>query len=269
MSPLRILGPGACLVTCLACSRPLAEQLPGEWEVLCRTDSEATTACLGRERELIKRFAADGTITQRSIRGGAGMTGRWTLQGRDLELVFEGGGLRLRERYRARVVDGQLVLWAVDHGFGSILGRVGAAFQPAPGPVAGSAPVERRLGGVRYRLPVPSGHRLGRDDNNRQRWDPPSGEGLQYQITVAPRGRSLEAGRWVVEPCRPRQGPLPLGSSSEQVSGVERKTGVTTIACVEGTELYAMCAASHTRGYLEPAEAEAAGKVCQGLSATR
>lgn len=168
-------------------STPLPEGIVGEWEVLCRTDRESTSTCLGKEdMGMFKVFRPGGQVTSGSTQG-TSMNGTYTLEGNRLVLEFRGGGMRLTERYRARIENDRLVLWHTMNEFGVVHGRKGAKFEAAAGPTSSGKPVSHQIGGLRYTIAVPAKYRLTRDDNNRQRWSPASGDGLQVRLTLSPR----------------------------------------------------------------------------------
>lgn len=263
------------LVVLAACSKggdrkPLGEAIVGEWQTVCRTDQEATTSCLGDERDpLVHAFAPGGTFV---LSGGPGapMQGTWTVAGDRVEVTFVGGGMTLREVSRARIVDGQLVMWMADLGFGSILRRRGApATVASSGAASDGSPIARELGGVRYTLALPAGYRLARDDNRRQRWEPVAGDGLRFAITVAPRARSGRPdGTFATPPCGDEP-PFESSTGGKLVGGVERDTSIGVGVCVAGSALSIQCDAEHSRGYLEPADREPARAVCRSLRVTR
>ena len=175
----------------VACSgsppRPLAEEILGEWEVLCRTDQESTATCLGKEElGMYKNFRAGGLLVT-GVRGRDPMEGSWALSGDQLTMLFAGGGVRLEEVYRARIEDGRLVLWVPSKGFGSVLGRAGAPFEPSASAPTGGGPTTHAIGGVRYTLVLPPEYRLTRDDNNRQAWSPASNDGFVVQLSLSGR----------------------------------------------------------------------------------
>jgi hypothetical protein len=249
-------------------ARPLADAILGAWEVWCRTDQEPTATCLGREDAgLFKIFRAGGQLTA-GARGGTSLDGRWTLDGDRLALAFTGGGLSLREEYRARIQDDRLILWNAEQGWGAIHGREGAPFRAAASPVSDGAPIAGELGGVRYSLRLPAGYRLTRDDNRRRRYGPASGRGLVVALTVSPRGQTEVDGRWATPPCNDRDWGGVVGSS-EAVDGVERDTSIGRSWCVDGTDRVLWCSAEHTRGYLEPGEKAAALALCESLDLAR
>ncbi len=248
-------------------SRPLAEAILGDWEVLCRTDSASTATCLGKENDgLYKHFQPGGTLVAGAV-GGTAMTGTWTLRGDELELAFEGGGLHLGETYRARIEDGKLVLWYPSGKFGSVLGRVGAAFEPAPSKTSSDERTSHEIGGVGYQLALPADYRLVRDDNNRQQWAPSAGAGFAVRLTLSPRAQTQVDGKFVTPPCDDRDHGRGLGSG-EMIDGVQRDTSVGTSICLEGTDKTLMCSTEHTRGYLEQAEKDTALGFCQSLVVT-
>ncbi len=249
-------------------ARPLAEAILGDWEVWCRTDEEATATCLGKEDAgLFKRFRPGGALTAGSTQG-TSMDGTWRLDGDSLTLEFTGGGLQLTEHYRARIADDHLILWSVDHDWGVIHGRRGTGFEAAPSPVTDGAPITAELGGVRYSLALPAGYRMTRDDNQRRNYGPSAGEGLVVELVASPRSQTEVDGRWVTPPCNPYDYGGVSGSS-ETIDGVERETSIGLSLCVDGTELVLHCGASHSRGYLEPSEKDAALALCRSLRLVR
>lgn len=258
----------ALVGACCGPSRPLSEAILGEWEVLCRTDKESTATCLGKEDDgLYKHFLPGGRLVS-GARRGTSMTGTWTLTGDGLVLSFEGGGMHLQEGYRARIEDDKLVLWYRSQGFGSVLGRVGAAFEPAPSVHSSGERTSHAIGDVAYALALPAGYRLVRDDNNRQQWAPTSGLGFTVLLTLSPRAQTLVDGEFVTPPCNDYDYGGVSGSSST-IDGVERSTSIGTSLCLEGSEQVLMCSAEHTRGYLEDPEKDGALALCKSLVVTR
>ncbi|MCA9711906.1 MAG: hypothetical protein KDK70_39075, partial [Myxococcales bacterium] len=253
----------------LACQRkPLPEAILGEWEVLCLTDRISTSTCLSKEDDGLYSVFHPGGRLESGARAGTSMTGTWRLEGDRLTLTFSGGGLTLREEYRARIEDDRLVLWYATGGFGKILGRRGAAFEPAASPVSDGAPVTRTLGGVRYSLALPPGYRLTRDDNRRQSWGPREGEGLEVKLSVSERSQTLQGDQWVTPPCNPYD----WGGESHElttIDGVERSVSIGRSHCIDGTNLVLMCSTEHGRGHLEPAEEAAALALCDSIELQR
>lgn len=257
------------LVACGACTsppRPLPEAILGEWELLCRTDSEATSNCLGKEDSgLYKNFGADGKVVI-GARTGSSMQGTWKLEGEILLLEFNGGGMRLEEVYEARIADDRLVLWYASRGFGSVYGRVGAPFEPAASKTAASSgPTEHTIGGVGYSLVLPRGYRLSRDDNDRQQWRPAEGGGFTVQLVLSPRPKMMVDGRAVTQPCDAGGGGV--SSYHNAVGGVERLVSVGTSVCLGDGELGLSCDVEHSRGYLEEGERGEAAALCESLAA--
>lgn len=258
----------SALVLVVACnggpSKPLAEEILGEWEVLCSTDKESTATCLGKEDQgLYKSFRAGGKLVS-GARQGISMNGTWTLTDGELVLAFEGGGLRLREAYRARIEDGRLVLWYPSQGFGSVLGRAGAPFEPAASKQSADGPTSHAIGGVSYTLALPLGYRLARDDNDRQQWSPSSGAGFTVRLTVSPRAQRRVDGKWATLPCN-EEDYGGVSSSRSVIDGVERGTSIGLSVCLDGRDQVLMCSAGHTRGYLEDVERDAALALCRSL----
>jgi hypothetical protein len=138
----------------------------------------------------------------------------------------------------------------------NVYGRPGAPIT-APTRLATEQGADGVLQGVHYSLRVPVGSRLGLDEPDRQRWEPPTGEGFTYEVSVAER---LKVGG-VIEPCPPLQRPLPISGM-----GGEHEYSTDTTLCVAGTDLSLRCAAEHTRGYLEKSELDVANAVCQTLT---
>ncbi len=248
--------------------RPLAEAIVGEWEVLCRTDAESKSTCLGKENDgLFKLFHEDGSLTAGSTKG-TSMNGQWLLVKERLAIEFTGGGMKLSEEYRARMDKGRLILWNTKLGFGVIHGRKGAEFKAAPSPVTSGVPVSGELGGIGYSLSLPAGYRLTRDDNSRQIWGPTAGVGFTLRLSVTPRAQTQQSGVWVTPACNDYDYGGVLGSSAT-IDGVERETSIGTSLCIDTTNLVMMCSAEHTRGYLEAAEKEAALALCKALKLRR
>jgi hypothetical protein len=254
------------LVACTGSpSRPLAEEILGEWEVLCRTDQESTATCLGKEElGMYKNFRAGGQMVS-GVRKGEPMAGTWALSGDQLTVRVEGGGIRIEEVYRARIEDRRLVLWYPSGGFGSVLGRVGAPFEPSASAPTGGGPTTHAIGGVRYKLVLPPEYRLTRDDNNRQAWSPASNDGFVVQLSLSGRAQRQVEGKWVTPPCNPYDYGG-VSSSGSVIDGVERDTSIGLSICLEHSEQVAMCSAEHTRGYLEKAELDAALALCKSFA---
>lgn len=250
-------------------AKPLPEAILGEWDVWCRTDKEATSTCLGKEDfGLYKVFEPGGGFESGSHQNGAHDRGSWSLDGDELVLTIEGGGLQETERYRARIVGDRLVLWDAAEGFGSVLGRAGVAFAAAAGPTTSGGPVTRQIGAIRYSIALPGGYRLARDDNSRQRWEPASGAGLVVELTLTPRPREEVDGKDVVTPCDHHDDQR-VASSGETIEGVERVTSIGVDLCIDPGDQALMCSAGHSRGYLEPAEKDAALALCTSLAVAR
>lgn len=260
LAVLVVAALGAC--SSKAADPPLAEALPGEWEVWCRTDREGASSCPGREKDgLYKVFQPDGTLVS-GARQGSTMEGRWGLERDELTLTFEGGGMKLTERYRARIADGRLVLWYPSGEFGTVLGRKGATFAAAPTKVTTTSGVTSgAIGGVRYQMMLPAGYRLTRDDNNRQIWSP-SGDGFEVRLSLGPRAQTEVNGEWVTPPCDATDDGI--GSSSQTIDGVERTTSISRSRCLGKQSLH--CSVSHTRGYVEDGERDLASAICKAMS---
>lgn len=257
-----VLGFAAC--SC-ARSRPLREAIVGEWEIVCRTDSEATATCLGREQTILRKtFRADGTMVSSAV-GGTSMEGTWALDGQALVIEHAGGDLAIREDYRARIEDEKLVLWYVTGGFGAVYARRGAEVAFESSEETSGEPVTRPIGGVRYRLSIPSGYRLARDDNQRQRWDPISGDGLTYSLSLTPRSREIVDGRERDIPCEPEQRPLAVSTSGTP----DQTHSVGTSICIATSNQSLACNGGHTRGHLRADEIPTATAVCRTLTLAR
>lgn len=263
------LAPLLLLLACTAAPpRPLIEELVGEWEVWCRTDVESTATCLGKEDHgLYKNFRPGGEVIS-GARRGTEMRGTWTLTGDELAVTFQGGGIQLTERYRARIEDGRLVLWYPSGGFGAVHGRVGATFDAAPGKKASRGRTTHAIGGLAYSLALPADYALTRDDNNRQQWSPTAGEGFVVHLTLSPRPQHQVGGNWVTPPCSEYDGGGVL-SSAREIDGVDRDTSIGRSLCIDGTDHSLMCSTEHTRGYLEQAEHDAALALCTSLTVER
>jgi hypothetical protein len=251
---------------CSSCGSdlPLDEAILGEWEIVCRTDDEATSECIGREQTVfIKLFQPDGTIEASAV-GGSSMSGQWSLVGGELEIVFEGGGMRLEELYRARIEDDRLILWDAERGHGSIYVRRGAPVDIADSEETDGDPVSRTVGGIHYTLAVPDEYRLAEDNERRQRWEPISGEGLTFALTVGNRSRELVGEEWVTPPCEPDTRPLSVGSAGRTIDGVDSTTSVGVMLCVGERDI--SCDAGHTRGYLREEEIAEGTRICRTLT---
>ena len=258
----------ALLVLASACTppRPLPEAILGEWEVLCRTDEEATATCLGREkRDQYKRFLPGGELVL-GAHSGTSMTGTWTLQGDILGFAFTGGGMQLEETYRARIEDERLVLWSTARGRGVVHGRVGAPFVAAPSRRSTGGQTTHAIGGVGYQLALPTDYALTRDDNDRQIWSPAVGDGLAVHLTLAPRAKRLDDGAFVTPPCEPD--PAGMVSETTEIDGVRRVVSLGLSRCIDGSDAALACHVEHTRGHLEESEEQAARALCESLSVT-
>lgn len=268
---MRGVGVGvAALVTLLgSCkghkpTRPLAEAIVGEWDEWCHTDKQLTSTCLGKDDfGLYKVFEPGGGLEAGSHKTGVRDHGSWSLSGDEVVLTFDGGDTQLTERYRARIDDDRLVLWDAERGFGSVLGRAGTTFAPAAGPTTTGGLVTHRIGGVRYTIGLPSGYRLARDDNDRQRWEAGAGAGLEVELTLSPRAHEEVDGKPVVTPCS--HGDPGVSSSGQTIHGIERVTGTGLSICIDPGEQALACSAGHSRGYLEPSEKDAALALCRSL----
>lgn len=248
-----------------ACNKPLSRAIVGQWEQVCTTERASDSTCLGRDDGplLTYDFRSDGTITT-SARGGSTMRGEWKLAADELELVFEGGGLVLRERYDARIESGRLVLWYTAGEFGKVHVRAGTAPTFREGPSAKGGVVRHEISGMKYRLTLPGPYRLARDDNERQRWDPVSGEGFQVKLAVRPRSRVAVNGVFVTPPCEDE--PPGISGSGGTIDGVDRDTSIGFTFCLDGTEKSFSCSVEHTRGWLESSDEEPALAICRSLA---
>lgn len=264
----RLLSAFILVVACQGSSRPLAEELLGEWEVLCRTDEESTSSCIGKEdRGLYKTFLAGGKLVA-GAREGISMDGTWRLTGDELVLAFEGGGMRLQETYRARIEDGRLVLWLAERGHGAVHGRAGARFEPAASKTSAAGPTSHALGGVGYTLALPQGYRLTRDDNKRQEWSPSFGDGFTVRLSLSPRAKTQVDGQWVTPSCD-ESDHGGVASASDVVDGLRRDTSIGRSLCLAGSDQVLSCSAEHTRGYLEKHELDEALALCDSLAVSR
>ncbi len=260
----------ALLVALAACksqhAAALGDAIVGRWDELCRTDAEDESTCLGKEDvNVMHTFKTDGTL-ELTIEGRpdqAPMRGTWKLAGNELTFSFDGGGMAIVEKYRARLAEGHLVLWKADSHFGTVFGRHGAPFTPASGPVSTAGKTKGAIGDVHYTLGLPAGYRLARDDNQRQTWQPASGDGLEVRLTVGPRAHQVVDGKPVMEPC-PAGEPAVTGGG-ETIDGVERDTDVGIDICL-GPDQSITCSAGHTRGYLNPDEKQRALALCKSLA---
>jgi hypothetical protein len=262
---LSLVFVGACTV---GPSRPLAEAILGEWEVLCRTDQEPTATCLGKEdRGMYKRFLAAGKLVS-GAREGIAMHGTWTLTDGELVLAFEGGGMKLVEAYKARIEDDRLVLWNPQRGFGAVHGRVGAPFAPVAGKQSAGERTSHAIGGVGYTIALPAGYRLSRDDNERQKWSPAFGAGFIVELSVSPRPQRQVEGQWVTPPCDDRDYGG-VASSRAVIDGLQRDTSIGRSVCLDGSDRVLSCSAEHTRGFLEKAEMDDALALCNSIAVER
>lgn len=179
----------ALLLTLAACGKPpprtLSQAIVGTWDVWCRTDTEATSTCLGRERDgLMKRFDPGGKLTI-GVRGQTTTTeGTWRLEGARLVLEMSAGAIDVTERYRARIEDDRLILWGESDDFGTVHGRAGATFVAAKSKTSTPPETHHTIGGAAYKIGLPAGYRLARDDHGRQEWEPTSGSGLRVRLTA-------------------------------------------------------------------------------------
>ena len=269
-TPMMLLALGSLLALLAGCgrepeARPLTEAaLVGEWEVWCRTDKESTSTCLGKESDgIYKRFDPGGRVAVGARgQGGGESTGSWSLHGDVLTLVFSAGGFTSEERYRARITGGRLVLWKTPSGWGTVLGRTGARFEAASSKRSSAGRTTHSIGGVRYSIALPSGYRLARDDNDRQRWEKGSGKGLSVRLTVAPRSEELVDGRWQPVPC---EGPSGTMTAGQEIDGVARVTAIGLELCLDGG-MSLSCMSEHSRGWLEEADKRPALALCESLT---
>ena len=239
-------------VGCKSHAKPLPEAVLGEWEVLCRTDSEAKGSCPGKEDDgLYKILRPGGELEAGSKKTHVVEHGHWQLTGDELELTEEGGGMKLVDRYRAHMDGDHLVLWSTS-GFGTVYGRAGAAFEPAATKTTNGGATDHEIGGIRYTISLPGKYRLSRDDNNRQVWSPASGTGFTVRLVAEDEK----------PPCNPAEYGGTTGAS-ETVEGVERETDIGLSLCLHDHVL--ACSAGHTRGYLEKTEMDAALLLCKTL----
>ncbi len=246
---------------------PLGQAVLGDWTARCRTETKAQMRCLGQSplRDRMSVKAGGAVLTQ--FDDNDPLTGTWTLDVDVLTLSFDIHGTHVDESHLVRVDDGRLRLWSVGSGFGTVYVRPDATFVPPPTQVAVTSPVASSVGGVGYSLHVPAGYRLARDEDLRQRWDPPDGEGLLFQVRAGSRPQVHREGGAVTEPCAPLQRPLSVGSSSQQRTGEpEMLTAVSTDICVAGTNLSLTCRAIHRRGHILPPERVRAETVCRTLA---
>ena len=234
------------LVACKAKpAKPLAEAILGEWETLCRTDAESKSACLGKEDYgLYEILSPDGTLEAGSRRTHVSERGRWQLDGDHLTLIEEGGGMQLVDEYRARMDGDHLVLWS-QRGFGKVLGRVGAPFEPAA-TVTTSGKTSHAIGDVHYTITLPDAYRLARDDNNRQTWEPSSGAGFKVLLVLSPRAQDIVDGKPVTPPCSDRDYGGRTGAS-QTIDGVERDTDVSKSFCIPDSGRAVVLGGTHAR----------------------
>lgn len=249
-----------------ACSQPLHTAILGKWDQWCATDDPSDRECLGQDPiRLRKEFRPDGTVALSVVGREQELPeiGTWTLTGDQLEVRFSLGGppgtdSYLVEQYRARIEGDRLILWKEDQGFGSILQRVGAPVPEAAGRVSDGSPVVSELGGLRYSLDLPPGYRMVRDDNDRQSWAVI--DGFRVDLVVSPRPTD---GDGVPVPCDGSSGGI--SGSGDQIGGVDRETSVGRSLCVDPGGRSFGCSVSHSRGWLEPTERDAAISLCSGL----
>lgn len=243
------------LVLAAACDRgapPIDDKaLVGDWQYWC-TPLQGTT-CLGKDPHNEHWvFAADGTM-QMYEHGETRNTVDWKLHDGVLDIMYRNAGAT--DSYRARLDGGRLVLHHERYGT-DVYGRPGVPIT-TPTRLATEHGAEGVLRGVHYTLRVPAGSRLGLDEPDSQRWEPPTGDGFTYEVKVTER---LTFGG-VAEPCRQPERPLPISGV-----GGDHEYSTGTTLCVPGTNLELRCSAEHTRGYLEQSELDPANAVCQTLT---
>jgi hypothetical protein len=257
----------AALALVTACKskpqKPLAEAIIGEWEVLCRVDDATKSSCLSKEDSgLYEIFQPGGALESGSRKTNVVEHGHWNLTGDQLVLTVEGGGMRLTDEYRARMAGDRLLLWSL-HGWGKVMGRVGAPFEAATAPTS-RGKTTKEIGGIRYTISLPSTYRLARDDNRRQQWVPVSGDGFTVRLSLGARAQEEVDGKFVTRPCNEDDYGGTTGAS-ETINGVERDTDIGKSFCLANTDLALGCSAGHTRGYLEEKEKSAALALCTSL----
>ncbi len=247
---------------------PLPQAILGTWELYCYSRLANATSCPGKyDRPGLKTFDKDGSITsgmaiKSGTSSGSGMTmrGTWKLDGTNLTITFKGGGMKLKERSRARVHNGLLILARTD-GVTEIYHRQGATLPAPKGVLARAGRVTKRLNGVEYSVELPAGYFFAYDSKHRQRWDHRQAAGhVRVHIGVSSRPRPVGG-----EPAPCERAKLSFGSSSSLVDGKRRDDSVSAHTCVPGSHQSITCSVDHPRGYLNDADKAAARRLCGSL----
>lgn len=259
---------GFALIAIVACKshppRTLADDIIGEWDEWCRIDNETKSTCPDKILTNVHHsFKPDGTIAL-TVPGhdDAPMRGTWKLKGDELTFTFGDGSGGLTEKYRARLAGDRLILWKVDGHIGTVFGRPGAASAEAKTRTSTGGTTSGKVGVVDYTIALPAGYTLAHDDNLRQTWRPP-GDGLTLELSLGTGPSTLDSeGHPIAAPCPSSPG---IAGSSDMIDGVEREIDIGTSQCI-GPDLTFHCKVSHTRGYLQPAEKDAALALCKSVA---
>jgi hypothetical protein len=247
--------------------RTLADDILGEWDEWCRIDNEARSTCRDKITTNVHHtFKPDGTL-ELAMPGhdGPPMRGTWKLQRDQVTFTFGDGSAAPTETYRARLAGDRLILWKGDGHFGTVFGRPGARSASTKTRTSTGGTTSGSISVVDYTIVLPAGYTLVHDDELHQLWRPP-GDGLTLDLGLgtAPYDNGSD-GRPIAAPCPSSPA---IHDSSRTSDGIERLIDTGTSQCV-GPDLTFHCRVSHTRGYLEPAEKEAALALCKSLAVVR
>ncbi|MEZ4429237.1 MAG: hypothetical protein R3A51_16310 [Nannocystaceae bacterium] len=253
MRPLLALHLAALLcVGCTDAAKP--ETIVGVWIEQCRTAKPDEDACAGQgDSPFRHEFGADGSYAKTLNGFNACSTASWTQQGTSLELVCEGGGLSLRERWGARFVNGRLVLWDDELG-GRVLVREGTAASGSKRAVDPDVP--RPLGPLRYTVQLPADYYRGEATSVSEQFISDDPAALRFRLKYGHAARPVgERARCV--------------GYSGQLSRDD--DGAMRILCVErGDAVYTLsCWAQRIdEGPLTDAQFAAAERVCGSIRAS-
>lgn len=188
------------LLLCLACTElacvggaraPTPETIAGVWIEQCQTRDKQTTTCSARTDTPFRFEFRPGGGFAKTLNGfDACSSSSWALQGVSLETLCEGGGMSLRERWRARLVGARLVLWSDDVG-GRVLVREGAGLSGAPETLGSDTELTRRLDAVEYTVRMPAGYYVAEETAVSDRFASSAPSALEYRFKLGHAARPV------------------------------------------------------------------------------